>query len=367
MIRVKQLPGWSTRKEDLLGLYGVRAQKQGKDYYFVIDPGFAEMEEVRELIHGLIAEDDYVELFEKQMDASDFLTEIEKKLDFSKFHDSYKITGDVCKVLERGERTILELSSFENGSYRLRCIASTASVSYSGLAENKKVQVMGHPVLYSARGQLEFEVTKIQVLDEKTEYQKALDRYQDEIDDYVMEHDEKTPVSLKKTIGIWQKLVLLAPDYQSIQDFLALMGKKVGFEVEPHVIHMVPENLVQNIRDYNRPDVDAIAIIHPPGWDMYQLMPFYAPSVYEAVNESLKPILLGLGYGNDHPFCEKCADYSPSTASMLAVKLAYLWADAYARTYTHTDRQTNIHNEPNVQEEDHAFHLSSLIRKFLPW
>ena len=191
MIRVKQLPGWSTRKADLLGLYGVRAQKQGKDYYFVIDPGFAEMEEVRELIHGLIAEDDYVELFEKQMDASDFLTEIEKKLDFSKLHDSYKITGDVCKVLERGKRTILELSSFENGSYRLRCIASTASVSYSGLAENKKVQVMGHPALYSARGQLEFEVTKIQVLDEKTEYQKALDRYQDEIDDYVMEHDEK--------------------------------------------------------------------------------------------------------------------------------------------------------------------------------
>lgn len=149
MIRVKQLPGWSTRKADLLGLYGVRAQKQGKDYYFVIDPGFAEMEEVRELIHGLIAEDDYVELFEKQMDASDFLTEIEKKLDFSKFHDSYKITGDVCKVL--------------------------------------------------------------------------------------------------------------------------------------------------------------------------------------------------------------------------AVKLVYLWADAYARTYARTDRQTNIHNEPNVQEEDHAFHLSSLIRKFLPW
>lgn len=160
---------------------------------------------------------------------------------------------------------------------------------------------------------------------------------------------------------------MLAPDYRSIQDFLALMGKKVGFEVEPHVIHMVPENLVQNIRDYNRPDVDAIAIIHPPGWDMYQLMPFYTPSVYEAVNESLKPILLGLGYGNDHPFCEKCADYSPSTASMLAVKLAYLWADAYARTYAHTDRQTNIPNEPNVQAEDHAFSLSSLIRKFLPW
>ena len=41
MIRVKQLPGWSTRKEDFLGLYGVRAQKQGKDYYFIIDPDHA--------------------------------------------------------------------------------------------------------------------------------------------------------------------------------------------------------------------------------------------------------------------------------------------------------------------------------------
>lgn len=367
MIRVKQLPGWSSHKADLLELDGVRAQKEGNAYYFVIDPARAEMSEVKRLIGGTISDDDYVEYFGKQLDSNEFLKEIQEKLDFSKFYDSYAVTGDVCKVLERGKRTIIELSSFDDGSDRLRCVALTSLISYSGLAENKKVRLTGHIALYEARGQLEFEVTDIEVLPQKTAYQETLDGYQREVEDYMLRNDERPAVSLRNTIGEWKKLVLLAPDHRAIQDFLGLMGKKVGFEVDAHVVHMVPENLVLNIETYNQPGVDAIAIIHPPGWDMYQLMPFSSPDVYRAINESGKPVLVGLGHENDHPFCEERADYAASTASVLAVKLAYLWAAAYARKYADIDRQTSLQAKPDVQEDDHAFHLSNLIRKFLPW
>ena len=342
------------KKQAVRQLDGVSVFKKGNDYFFAVDPDEADMDDVREAIKDTVTEEDYIKHFIQKCPLPRFLGEIEQKLNFSDFLPEYEISADIANITELSAyKTVFEVTMSESGQNRLRCMISTAAAKEHHLREDIRVTMNGSLTLYAPMAQLEFLVKRIRVHEgEDTAYQEYLYHNEYDLEGYDLEEGKRPPFPIKKTIGDWQKLALIANDIKVCEDFESILNKEAGLELAPYVTRFEPDALCDHIRRIGEDhEADAIAIIRGPAKDRYSFWSLNDRFLCEAINESAVPVLLGVGHKTDKPLCSRYTDYNAPTAGTLASRLAYWYAAAKIEQYKATPTQLKL-SETTKTEED---------------
>ena len=352
------------KKELVRQLDGVTIFKKGNDYFYAVDPVEADMDEVRAVIKEAVTEKDYVKHFIQKCPLPRFLGEIEQKLNFNHFLPEYEVSADIANITElNAYKTLFEVTMTANGQNRLRCMISTAIAKEHHLREDIRVTMKGSLSLYAPLAQLEFIVQRIHVHDgEDTAYQEYLYHNKYDLEGY----EKRNRFPIKKTIGNWKKLALISNNIKVCEDFESTFNKEAGLELIPYIMRFEPDVLCDNIRRIDADhEADAIAIIRGPAKDRYSFWSLNDRFVCEAINESMIPVLLGIGHKTDKPICSQYTDYNAPTAGTLAARLAYWYAAAKIEQYKATPIQQTLSD--NIQADQKEGFIQGLFHKFFHW
>ena len=179
-------------------------------------------------------------------------------------------------------------------------------------------------------------------------------------------YEKRKPFPIKKTIGNWQKLALISNSIKVCEDFESTFNKEAGLELIPYIARFEPDVLCDHIRRIGaNHEADAIAIIRGPSKDRYSFWSLNDRLVCEAINESMIPVLLGIGHKTDKPICSQYTDYNAPTAGTLAARLAYWYAAAKIEQYKATPTQQSLSD--NIQPDQEEGFIQGLFHKIFHW
>jgi exodeoxyribonuclease VII large subunit len=213
----------------------------------------------------------------------------------------------------------------------LRCFAWREVIESLGveIEPGMEIRVLGYPEIRKDRGELKFQVQKIELLGEgilKKQYE-ILKKKLTALGYFNPERKKPVPRFCEK-IG----LITSRVGRGALKDFLTHIGN-FGFEIFFFEVKVEGSFAVYEIKEaiewfnQNMPDLDVLVLIRGGG-DWESLRPFNTEEIVKAIVSSKIPIISGIGHEDDETLADLASDLRASTPTHAAKILSENWKKA---------------------------------------
>lgn len=213
----------------------------------------------------------------------------------------------------------------------LRCFAWREVIESLGIEiePGMEIRVLGYPEIRKDRGELKFQVQKIELLGEgilKKQYE-ILKKKLTALGYFDSERKKPIPRFCEK-IG----LITSKVGRGALKDFLANIGN-FGFQIFFFEVKVEGSFAVYEIKEaiewfnQNLPDLDVLVLIRGGG-DWESLRPFNTEEIVKAIVSSKIPIICGIGHEDDETLADLASDLRASTPTHAAKILNESWKKA---------------------------------------
>lgn len=252
----------------------------------------------------------------------DFLNDILK-------HRSVTIRGEIGEKLYNYPRyTFFNLLEKE---VILKCFVYQEVIDRIGvtLEGGMEIMVTGYPKIYEKKGELTFQVEKIELVGEgilKKQFEILKKRL---LASGYFDKEHKKPISrFPEKIG----LITSAHGKGAKKDFLISLGD-FGFHILFYDSKVEGISALNEITEaiiwfnQNFPNIDALILTRGGGsWE--SLRPFNSEEIVKTIFASKIPVITGIGHENDETLADYVADFRASTPTHAARVLADRWKEA---------------------------------------
>lgn len=298
------------------GIYLYKAENG--QWYFYIDTDYIDINdaEIRSDLKRCLPDFLIRELYGKRMSLNDFFKELHEIVSPALENCAeYVIEADVYSIRPSGNMVFLDLTDDPNGTYKFPAIASAQVIEEQCISENSRVKCYASIIEYEPKGLLQLDVRKIFLVEDgmtKADQQRQAWGTDDLPNTARHAWDKPVP----KKIGVISNV----GKHDGYNDFVYTMSKKSPDTIlVPKFRAMVAENIACAIAEFQDTDCDCICIVRGGTTNAhFDFLAFDHPKLLEAIKNSTKPVLTGIGNNDDVPACCKVAYCNASTPTALA-------------------------------------------------
>lgn len=214
----------------------------------------------------------------------------------------------------------------------LKCFAFRKILDEVGieLEAGTEIIVTGYPEIRKERGELKFQVEKIELVGEG-----VLKKQFEFLKKKLLKEGYFDPKSKKPLPLFPERIGLITSEHGkgAKKDFLTRLNK-FGFEILFYDVRVEGSSALTEITEAidwfnkNSLNTDVLVLIRGGG-DWESLKPFNSEEIVKAIFASKIPLITGIGHENDETLADCVADFRASTPTHVATVLAEKWEKAF--------------------------------------
>ena len=341
-----------------------RKSENGAGWQIVVDTEeFSKSnDEVRRVLEEVLYVEDYRRIYCEELEMDELLDKLDEAiLPILKDLPSFAFDCDVYSIHRDDYGAYVSLTDDAYGKYRLDAVIyNDIKGEPLKVALNKRIRVYGFIADNPGHGTMRLMPYRVELTGEPTRAQQQRIDWKERI-------GRNPPVMgrmLTKDFA-FAKIGLIAPSETAVSymDFMAVLEKNsVEVKVVPRFGRMDAFSISERLQDLVKEgDVEAVCIIRGGANNPhFEMLTLDSPTLCQAVAESTKPVMAGIGHTSDNPYFTKYVDYNAKSAADLAYKLS--------RVYTLPEAKQKVQEE--IQEKTEGSTLYVFVNKlfeFMGW